>query len=100
MLATYDKDRPFPVPLTLDASIIQRELKMLEPIHSNDHQSAIQNVLSYLGLYRLSRGFDRLGEVIIVYVIIREYTQPNVIRRLFFGLQMGLVMLVLKWMSV
>ena len=43
--------------------MIQRELKVLLPTDENDHQSAIQAVLSYLALYRLSRGFDRLGEV-------------------------------------
>ena len=64
LLATYDKDRPLTTNLTGDATIIQRELKMLTPVHRNDHGSAIQNVLCYLATYRLSRGFDRLGEVI------------------------------------
>jgi hypothetical protein len=63
LLATYNKDLPVCAPLTSNASIIQRELKMLKPIDTNDHKSAIMNVLSYLELYRLSKGFDRLGEV-------------------------------------
>ena len=64
MLATYNKKNPFPVPLTSDTILVQRELKMLAPTDENDHQSAIQNVLSYLAMYRLSRGYDRIGEVI------------------------------------
>ena len=80
MLATYNRDQPFAVPLTSDASIIQRELKMLKPTDSNDHQSAIQNVLSYLELYRLSRGFDRLGEVLTIILKNREYILQSVIQ--------------------
>jgi hypothetical protein len=80
LLATYNKDEPFAVPLTSDASIIQRELKMLKPTDANDHQSAMQNVLSYLQLYRLSRGFDRLGEVLAFKLINREYIQQSVIQ--------------------
>jgi hypothetical protein len=80
LLATYNRDQPFAVPLTSDASIIQRELKMLKPTDSNDHQSAIQNVLSYLELYRLSRGFDRLGEVLTIILKNREYILQSVIQ--------------------